>query len=348
MAPASLGGRRDPALLLWPLASLVLPLLPLLVLLLSALEGPRRLVMVVPEGQRVLSAPFVLEDGWLGSPRLALTAEIPANSSIALDVALLDASGRSVLDLTKEGWRASGVWAEEGESGTWQEDDAGLTLALRPGRSGRFQLAVQVQDLLDEAGQPLPNPVVVRGSVRNHSVDAPLLLFTAVLSLAVVQVLLLACYGVSRGRWVRRSQEASAAIRCGAGGTGLVRLGVVARWELPHDDPPLGSPPGPAALELRVSDAQGRPLLQHREMVAVAHRSNDGDHWLSVRLTRHLRLAEHGSYRFRVALPEAFRVDGDAWEIEWLQLTVEDGRMTAWPVSVLPLAGAVEGASDGR
>lgn len=343
MAPASLGRRRDPALLLWPMASLLLPLLPLLVLLLSALEGPRRLVMVVPEGQRVLSAPFELQDGWLGSPRLALTAEIPPNSSIELDVALLDATGRSVLDLTKDGWRASGTWAEGGESGTWQEDDAGLALAMRPGQSGRFQLAVEVRDLLDEAGQPLPNPVVVRGSVRNHSVEAPLLLFTAVLALGVVQVLQLACYGVSRGRWVQRSQDASAAIRCGAGGPGLLRLGVVARWELPHDNPPLGQPPGPAALELRVSDAHGRPTLQHREMVVVAHRSDDGDHWLSVRHTLHLRLPERGSYRFRVKLPEKVLADGDTWEIEWLQLSVEDGRMTAWPVPVLPLAGAVEG-----
>ncbi|MBW4529420.1 MAG: hypothetical protein KME02_01905 [Aphanothece saxicola GSE-SYN-MK-01-06B] len=338
-----MGGRRDPALLLWPLASLLLPLLPLLVLLLSALEGPRRLVMVVPEGQRVLSAPFALQDGWLGSPRLALTAEIPPNSSIELDVAVLDATGRTVLDLTKDGWRASGVWAEGGESGTWEENDAGLALAMRPGQSGRFQLAVQVQDLLNEAGQPLPDPVVVRGSVRNHSVDAPLLLVTAVLSLAVVQVLLLACYGASRGRWVQRSQDASGAIRCGVGGPGLLRLGVVARWELPHDNPPLGQPPGPAALELRVSDDRGRSLLQHRELVAVAHRSDDGDHWLSVRHTLHLRLPERGSYRFQVKLPEEFRGDGDVWEIEWLQLSVEDGRMIAWPVPVLPLAGAVEG-----
>ncbi|MEA5416457.1 hypothetical protein [Synechococcus sp. BA-132 BA5] len=343
MGLTSLGGRRDSALLLWPLASLLLPLLPLLVLLLSALEGPRRLVMVVPEGPRVLSAPFELQDGWLGSPRLALTAEIPPNSSIELDVALLDGAGHTVLDLTKDGWRASGTWAEGGESGTWQEDDAGLALALRPGQSGRFQLAVQLQDLLDEAGQPLPHPVVVRGSVRNHSVEAPLLLFTAVLTLAVVQVLLLACYGVGRGRWVRRSQEADAAIRCEAGGSGLLRVGVVARWELPHDDPPLGQPPGPAALELRVSDALGRPRLQHREMVVVAHRSDDGDHWLSLRHTLHLGLPERGSYRFRVHLPEEFRTDGDAWELEWLQLSIEDGRRTAWPVPVLPLVGAVEG-----
>ncbi|MEA5441655.1 hypothetical protein [Cyanobium gracile] len=343
MAAASLDGRRDPALLLWPLASLLLPLLPLLVLLLSAVEWPRRLVMVVPEGERVLSAPFELRDGWLGGPRLALTAEIPPNSSIELDVALLDATGRTVLDLTKDGWRASGVWAEGGESGTWQEDDAGLALAMRPGQSGRFQLAVQVQDLLDEAGRTLPNPVVVRGSIRNHSVDAPLLLFTAVLSLAVVQVLLLASYRIGRGRWVQRSQEASAAIRCEAGGPGLLRLDVVARWELPHDNPPLGQPPGPAALELRVSDAHGRPRLQHRGMVVVAHRSDDGDHWLSVRQSLHLRLPERGSYRFRVELPEVFRADGDAWEIEWLRLSVEDGRMTAWPVPVLTLAGAEEG-----
>lgn len=343
MASSAVGGRRDPALLLWPLASLLLPLLPLLVLLLSALEWPRRLVMVVPEGPRVLSAPFELQDGWLGSPRLTLTAEIPPNSTIELDVALLDASGRTVLNLTKDGWRASGTWAEEGESGTWEEADAGLALAMRPGQSGRFQLAVQLQDLLDEAGRPLPNPVVVRGSVRNHSLDAPLLLFTAALTLAVVQVLLLACYRLSRGRWVRRSQEADAAIRCDAGGPGLLRVGVVARWELPHDDPPLGQSPGPATLELRVSDALGRPRLRHREMVVVAHRSDDGDHWLSVRHTLNLRLPERGSYRFRVKLPEEFRLDGDAWEIEWLQLTVEDGLMSAWPVAVLPLDGALEG-----
>ena len=348
MGPSSFGGRRDQALLLWPMASLLLPLLPLLVLLLSALEGPRRLVMLVPEGPRVLSARFQLQDGWLGSPRVALTAEIPPNSSIELDVALLDGAGRTVLDLTKDGWRASGAWAEGGESGTWEEDDAGLALALRPGRSESFQLAVQLRDLLDEAGRPLPNPVVVRGSVHNHSVDAPLLLFTALNTLAVALVLLQASYGLSRGRWVRRSEEAGVAIRTEAGGPGLLRVAVVARWELPHGDPPLGPPPGPAALELRVSDAHGRQRLQHRAMVPVAHRSADGDHWLSVRHTLHMRLPERDSYRFRVQLPEAFRADGDAWEIEWLQCTVEDGRMTPWPVTVLPLAGAVEGRPDAR
>ncbi|MEA5411844.1 hypothetical protein VB737_08700 [Synechococcus sp. BA-120 BA3] len=343
MGPSSPGGQRDPALLLWPLASLLLPLLPLLVLAVSALEWPRRLVMVVPEGQRVLSAPFELRDGWLGSPRLTLAAEIPPNSSVELNVALLDGGGRTVLSLTKDGWRASGTWAEEGESGTWEEGDAGLALAMRPGRSGRFQLAVQLQDLLDDAGRPLPNPVVVRGSVRNHSVDVPLLLFTAVVTWATALVLLKACYGVGRGRWVRRSDDGIAAIRCDAGGPGLVRVGVVARWELPHDDPPLGQPPVTAALELRVCDALGRPRLQHRQTLAVAHHSSDGDHWLSARHVLHLRLPEPGSHRFRVQLPETFRADGDLWEIEWLRLTVEDGLRTPRPVPVLSLEVPLEG-----
>ncbi len=343
MGPSSPGGRRDPALLLWPLASLLLPLLPLLVLAVSALEWPRRLVMVVPEGQRVLSAPFELRDGWLGSPRLSLTAEIPPNSSVELDVALLDAGGRTVLSLTKDGWRASGTWAEEGESGTWEEGDAGLALAMRPEQSGRFQLAVQLQDLLDEAGRPLPHPVVVRGSVRNHSVDAPLLLFTTVVTLATALLLLMASYGVARGRWVRRSDDAGAAIRCEAGGPGLVRVGVVARWELPDDKAPLGQPPSTAVLELRVCDAVGHPRLRHRQTVAVAHRSSDGDHWLSARHVIHLRLPEPGSHRVSVQLPETFRADGDQWEIEWLRLTVEDGMRTARPVPVLSPDAVKEG-----
>jgi len=83
---------------------------------------------------------------------------------------------------------------------------------------------------------------------------------------------------------------------------------------------------------LAVSDAQGRPHLRHREMVAVVHSLSDGDHWLSVRRELHLRLPERGSYRFRVELPEALRADGDLWEIEWLQLTLTDGLRTAWPV----------------
>lgn len=337
MGSPSPGGRRDPALLLWPLASLALPLLPLLVLAISALEWPRRLVMVVPEGQRVLSAPFELRDGWLGSPQLTLAAEIAPNSSVELEVDLLDAGGRTVLSLTKDGWRANGTWAEDGESGTWEEADAGLALALRPERSGRFQLAVQLQDLLDGAGRPLPQPVVLRGSIRNHSVDAPLLLFTSVVTLATALVLQQACYGIGRGRWGRRSGDGVAAIRCDAGGPGLVRVGLKARWELPHDDPPLGQPSTTTTLELRVCDALGRPRLRHRQTLAVAHRSNDGDHWLSAGQVIHLRLPEAGSHRFRVELPESLRADGDIWEIEWLRLTVEDGLHTARPVPVLPL-----------
>jgi hypothetical protein len=78
-------------------------------------------------------------------------------------------------------------------------------------------------------------------------------------------------------------------------------------------------------------------------MVAVAHRSSDGDHWLSARHVIHLRLPEPGSQRFRVQLPEALRADGDVWEIEWLRLTVEDGLRTPRPLRVLSLDGVTEG-----
>ncbi len=340
MGRSPLGTGRQPEVVSWPLVALALPLLPLLVILLSALEWPRRLVLVLPEGQRVLSVPFTLADGRLGSPRLALTAELPPNSSVELDVALLDGAGRTVLDLAKEGWRASGTWAEDGESGTWEESDTGLVLDLRPDATGRFQLALERQELLDEAGRPLPMPIVVRGSLRNHAVDVPLLLFTAAVSLTVVLVLLKATYGLSRCRRVYRSTEPAAAIRLEAAGPGLLRVSVAARWEPPHDDPPAGNPPRSAGLELLVSDSLGRSRLRHREMVGVGRWSNDGDHWLSIRRQLHLRLPGRDSWRIRVELPEDLGGDGDPWEIEWLQLTVEDGLVTPWPVAVLPVARA--------
>lgn len=90
-------------------------------------------------------------------------------------------------------------------------------------------------------------------------------------------------------------------------------------------------------------DALGRPCLRHRQTVTVAHRSSDGDHWLSAHQVIHLRLPETGSHRFRVQLPETFRADGDIWEIEWLRLAVEDGLMTPRPVPVLSPDAVTEG-----
>ncbi|MCT0198683.1 hypothetical protein KQ313_03155 [Synechococcus sp. CS-1325] len=334
LEPGRPGGAAGDTSVRWPLLGL---LLPLAVLALSALEPPQRLLLVTTEEQPARSEMFTLRDGWLGSPRIALEAELPDNSTVELGVRLLDATGRPVLELFKDGWRESGVWVEGGESGSWQERDTALQLQLRPQASGRFQLEVTLDELLGVSGLPLQAPVTLRGTVRNHSVDAGLLLFTAVVSQAIVLCLLAAVYGAARSRRLLRVEEGVAAVRLPLGGPGLLKLVVRARWELPDGATPELPPLALAPFSLSLSDATGERRLDHQATLAVVKHANDGDHWLTLTQTHHLRLPVPGSYRLRVTVPEAFGPQDDPWEIEWLQLSVEDGVKTAFRVPLLPL-----------
>ncbi|MFQ6538844.1 MULTISPECIES: hypothetical protein [Aphanothece] len=328
------------AVVRWPLLAALLPLLPLLVLLLSllvSLLGPRQQQLLILDGDEpVETQPFRLEDGWLGSPLLELRAEIPPNSSLLLDVDLLDAAGQPVLQLSKEGWREVGTWQEDGESGTYDEGDGAVELALRPRGSGTYRLRLVRQELLGASGDVLDGPLRVRLRMENHSVDRTLLLVTALVAAVLVRMLWMAVYGDCRLRRRLRRDEGTVAERLLLGGPGLLRLGVRARYEEP-DDPPLrrDAPPAEVPMELSLSDSLGRTLLHERQSLRLHHHEGSDDAWWTVVSRSHLRLAEPCSVRVRVSLPEALA--GGGLELEWLELLVEDGVVTPWSVEARSL-----------
>lgn len=116
----------------WPLWCWLLPALPLAILLASALAPVQRQRLPLLPGESQTSQPFRLESGWIGSPRIDLSSPIPADSTMVLEVELLDSEGSVVLALNKEGWRETGVWREDGETGTYDESDTAVPLSLRP------------------------------------------------------------------------------------------------------------------------------------------------------------------------------------------------------------------------
>lgn len=328
----------------WPRWCGLLPLVPLLVLAASALEPERRLVIALSPGQPALSAPFPLDGGPLGSPRIHLRASLPANSSLVLSAELLDPRGAVALQLTQQAWRQSGTWFEEGQSGTWEESETDSQLSFRPQRSGSYRLRLNAEELSDGAGQPLQTPIVVQAGIRQHSVDAPLLWFTAAVTQAMVWILRASVYGGWRQRQVRRVSEGRVALRLTAGGAGLVRVQVEARYERPSGDrPPLGRQK-PARLSLSVAGPCGEPLLEEQQNLAAVARSSDGDAWLTVRQTVHLRLPRSLSLRVRADLTEQLEDGGGPWELEWLQLVIEDGVVSPGPVVTLSLNPGLEGA----
>jgi hypothetical protein len=338
----------------------LLPLLPLLALALSALVPQQRFSLALLPGGTAISDPFLLEGGLLGSPRLDLQAVLPPDTSLELGVELLDAAGQPVLQLDKQGWRASGLWVEGGESGRWEEADTALALDLRPPRTGRYRLRLRLEELLDATGRPLANPLTVRATLRHHSVDAPLLVFTAAVGQIMVWILRASVYGSGRGRWVRRAEEGRLGLRQVMGGPGLLRVEVQARYELAEGAAESAAVPSGVPLRLSLSDPRGRRLLQHAATLRLSRHRDDEDLWLTARLVVFLRLPEPASYRVLADLPERLaagrlaagrRAAGRAvpateagppggdgpWELEWLELRLSDGVRTAAPVPLLPL-----------
>jgi hypothetical protein len=325
------------AVVRWPQLALLLPLLPLLVLLASLLTPRQRQLLILDDGVPVLSQPFRLEAGWLGSPRLDLRAELPPNSAMALAVDLLDGADRPVLQLSKEGWRERGTWREDGESGTYDEQDADLALTLRPPASGDYRLQLVREELEGATGGEVPGPLRVWLEVRNHSVDRGLLLITAFCAALVARILWAAVYGDCRLRRRVRADEASLALREVLGGAGLLRLVVRARYEEPYHPPlPRRTPPAEVPLELRLTDDRGRVLLQDKRTVWLQHWSGEDDSWWTVTSRWHLQLAEPGSVRVWTALPA--ELAGGGLELEWIDLLLEDGVVTPWLVPATALA----------
>ncbi len=321
----------------WPLLLGLLPLIPLLVLLMSLLERPQRQQIAVAPEQSSTSEPLRLESGWFGSPLIKLQAELPVNTAMGLGVELLDAGGGTVLELAKDGWRETGIWSEGGESGRWEESDAGLRLSLRPPRSGLYRLRLTLEDLLDTAGRPLESPLLVRLEVRNHSVDAPLLWFTALVTLLMAGIAMRSIYRNSRLRKVLRLEDNRLRLRCRLGGAGLVRVELRARYERPSSDAGPLAPRLMAELQLEANDALGRSRLVFKRLLPVAAHSSDGDHWLNVNEVLHLKVSEPLSLGLKLTLPETIADGGQPWEIEWLRLVLEDGVLSPRPVAALTL-----------
>lgn len=317
----------------WPLLAWGLPLLPLALLIAAWMEPEQRLGLWLQPNVPVTSSPFTLEGGRWGAPVLDLQVSLPPNSSATYAIDLVDGAARPLLRLRKEAWREVTAWQDEGERGIEDLADSGITLDLRPRQSGPHRLRLELQQVLDAAGRPLDTGLPARLRVRNHVLDAPLLLLTAAVTALLVGMGLRATSQEGRQRCHCRRDDRRLDCRLVAGGAGLVRLQVRASYEGGLPSQVLEVAP---ELQLQVFDAQGSRVLDCRLPLAARRRS-DGHHWWSVEGRLHLRFAEAESRRLRVLLPRRLR--GTRAALEWGELTVLDGCRVLWPEPVLPVSG---------
>ena len=310
----------DGELLRWPWGLWLFPVVPLAILLVSSLV-PQRLLELQPAGPSTwVSEPFFLEAGPLGSPFLMVRAQLPRNTQITYGVELLDPAGQVVFSLSREGWRETGVWNEEGESGTYDESDSDLPLALRPPRQGVHRLRLRQEALSGSDGRPSGESVAFAVSLARHRVNAPLLWLTSAAALVASTCAWLVMYSPCRRRVVVRSREPRLSLRTDLG-PGLVRLSLqVGYWAM--EGQPRKVPPQPR-LRLRLRDGWGRLRLQESRPIALQDATRKEKPLLRGHQTLLVRVPERTSYQLLLEVPNSLGSSPDA--LESVRLTLEDG-----------------------
>lgn len=336
-APLSITPLKSSERPLWPWILWLLPALPLLALLISALEPQRQLSFRPTAHRSFLSEPFPLDAGSFGSPFLDVRATIPPNSTVSYRLELLDPAGQVVLHWLRDGWRETGTWREEGESGSYDESDTAVPLLLRPAVSGAHRLRLQVEDLRGTNGQPLVEPVSFQARLMRRRVNAPLLVLTAASGLVTSLCAWMAVFGPSRRRHLVPADGGRLQWRADLG-PGLVRLHLQARYQ---------SSTGlfvvkKLSARFRVRDGFGRIRLERQLPIKLVDNTRS---FQSVRQgeTRWLlRLSERCNVALQVEVPE--NPGGHQDSLQRLSLLVEDGVRQALPAPVFELDPPAPGA----
>jgi hypothetical protein len=306
-----------------PLVALGATLLALGLLFVGALQERKLLresLVVSEEG--VVTEPFQLEARTFGALRIDGRVTVPSNTWAAVRLAIVDAEGETIAEAVKETWSESGVWHEDGQSGTWEESDTELAWDVRPDSPEQVKIELELlgmgttDDLSELEGQAVNVFLTVHDGVVDFRWLAMGLIGTALL---FVLVWYAAGHG-GRPVVVERSDgEITARADCVGELVAITVSGL------------LDETSYVASLYLTVRDSNGMEIVNLDEDLLLTEVRSDGD-LEGFRFNRKLYLLlPPGSYGFYV------RVTPDA-PIEWVKLLVRDSATTRSAVDIHPLA----------
>lgn len=286
-----------------------------------------RTVLVEPE--EVLELPaFTLRPAAIGALRLDVTAVIPANRWLTYEIQLRDAQGKIIASGIKQAWSETGTWREEGESGTWAEDDLQSGLDVRADRAEPMKLAIDILDYTDTSGKDLDQSVSFRVKVWNGVVDTRYL-WAGLLGTLVLVVLAFKVVP-SSGRTVihRTINDSDIGDRAEMGGDNRL-LRVIVTIKADETCPRF------LDLDLFVKDGNGDQIYHTNYVVGVSYSKTKEGRVTGAtgRLQAFFLLQSQGSYGFYVEVTPDQSVDSTT-------LTVRQGTHTLAEVEVIHLGAA--------
>lgn len=262
-------------------------------------------INVRPE-ETVQLDPITIERRLMGALRIDVKALIPTNRWVVYEIRLYDDQNQLLASAIKEAWKESGVWREDGETGTWSESDllGGLDVRLSEKQRENITIAVAVLEYGQTRGQVITEqPVSFRIDVENGVIDGRYLWtgFFAVLVMLILNRLSVGTAGTVRIRKTVRDSDVGERAILG-GENALIRVTVNIKSD-EHSPQSLN-------VSLWLKDGTGEQIYSEQTPIKLNFRRDEGEiEDARGKLEQYFVLTRRGSYGFYVEVTPDQPVD---------------------------------------
>lgn len=128
-------------------------------------------IVQASEGEPARLQPLAIKPQAIGALRVDVTARIPSNRWLTYEVQIRDQQDKILTAGLKNAWNETGVWREEGQTGTWQEDDLDAGLDVNTAKSEPVTVMVEVLDYVTTSSQDINEPVTFKIKVHQGIID---------------------------------------------------------------------------------------------------------------------------------------------------------------------------------
>lgn len=272
-------------------------------------------------GRPVKLKEFTLKPQSIGALRVDAEARIRMNQWVTYEIQLLDQQGKLLASGVKQAWKESGRWYEDGESGTWSEQDLKGGLDIRVKQEEKVTLALNVLGY-GTGRRDINLPVSFKIKVDNGAVDTRHLWPGFFGSLALGIMSFIAVPQIGQKAIAQRINDSDPSGRATVGGSNkLVRVNV----NVESDET------SPRELEVRlfINNSYGEQIYADSESMKLNFKREDGKiEGASGKVQQFFLLDTQDSYGFQVeVLPDA--------PVDRTNLIVRDGVRTRTAVDVI-------------
>ncbi|MBE9033266.1 hypothetical protein IQ266_26380 [filamentous cyanobacterium LEGE 11480] len=161
-----------------------------LLLIVSPIFASKKLdktITLAPEQTQVFG-PVDIPTQLFGTARVEVEATMSKQRWATYEVQLLDKDNKILVAGIKNAWRETGTWYEDGESGTWDEQDKNSGFDLRLRKAEPVSIAVTLVEVSDNKGRAVSEVVPLRVTAYTGTIETTPLWF-ACISLVILGVM---------------------------------------------------------------------------------------------------------------------------------------------------------------